>query len=48
MVYCIGETVLDIIFRDDQVIAAKPGGSMLNTAVSLGRSGIPVEFISEI
>ena len=48
MVYCIGETVLDIIFRDDQVVAAKPGGSMLNTAVSLGRSGIPVEFISEI
>jgi len=48
MVYCIGETVLDIIFNGDQVIAAKPGGSMLNTAVSLGRAGIPVEFISEI
>ena len=48
MVYCIGETVLDVIFRNDQVIAAKPGGSMLNTAVSLGRAGIPVEFISEI
>lgn len=29
-------------------MAAKPGGSMLNTAVSLGRSGIHVEFISEI
>lgn len=48
MVYCIGETVLDVIFRNDEVVAARPGGSMLNTAVSLGRAGIPVEFISEI
>jgi fructokinase len=47
-VYCIGETVLDIIFSNDQPVAAKPGGSMLNTAVSLGRAGIRVEFISEI
>jgi fructokinase len=47
-VYCIGETVLDIIFNNDQPVAAKPGGSMLNTAVSLGRAGIRVEFISEI
>ncbi len=46
-VFCIGETVLDIIFRDNCPIAAKPGGSMLNTAVSLGRSGIPVHFISD-
>jgi fructokinase len=29
-------------------VAANPGGSMLNTAVSLGRAGIHVEFISEI
>lgn len=47
MIYCIGETVLDIIFRDGQPIAAKPGGSMLNTAVSLGRAGISVEYISD-
>jgi fructokinase len=46
-VFCIGETVLDIIFRDDQPIAATPGGSMLNSAVSLGRAGIPVYFISD-
>jgi len=47
-VYCIGETVLDIIFRNDIPVAAKPGGSMLNTAISLGRCGIKVEFISDI
>jgi fructokinase len=46
-VFCIGETVLDIIFRDNLPISAKPGGSMLNTAVSLGRTGIPVHFISD-
>jgi len=46
-VYCIGETVLDIIFREDNPIAAKPGGSMLNTAVSLGRTGLRPVFISD-
>lgn len=46
-VYAIGETVLDIIFRDGKVVSAIPGGSMLNTAVSLGRTGARVEFISD-
>lgn len=46
-IYCIGETVLDIIFKDSQVVTARPGGSMLNSAVSLGRCGIPVNFISD-
>ena len=47
-VFCIGETVLDIIFRAGQPIAAKPGGSMLNSAVSLGRTGVPVAFIGSV
>ncbi|MBN1187584.1 MAG: carbohydrate kinase [Bacteroidales bacterium] len=46
-IYAIGETVLDIIFKNDQPIAAKPGGSMLNTCVSLGRTHAPIHFISE-
>jgi fructokinase len=46
-VYCIGETVLDIIFKDGKLLAARPGGSMLNSAVSLGRSGTQVHFISD-
>ena len=33
----IGETVLDIIFRDDQPTAAIPGGSTFNAMISLGR-----------
>ena len=43
----IGETVLDIIFRGDQPVKATPGGSTYNTMISLGRAGIPSEFISE-
>jgi len=46
-IYCIGETVLDIIFRNENPIAAKPGGSMLNAAVSLGRMGLLPVFISD-
>ena len=43
----IGETVLDIIFKNDQPIGAVPGGSVFNALISLGRSGIPASFISE-
>ncbi|MDP4207794.1 MAG: PfkB family carbohydrate kinase [Bacteroidota bacterium] len=46
-IYTIGETVLDIVFKNGQPVASKAGGSMLNTAVSLGRLGLPVHFISE-
>jgi len=46
-IYGIGETVLDIIFKDNQPQAAKAGGSVLNSAVSMGRMGLPVSFISE-
>lgn len=43
----IGETVLDIIFKNEQPIAAVPGGSVFNGLISLGRSGINTTFISE-
>jgi fructokinase len=47
-VFCIGETVFDIIFKDEKPLSAKAGGAMLNTSVSLGRLGLHVSFISEI
>ncbi|WP_185969070.1 carbohydrate kinase [Carboxylicivirga sp. M1479] len=47
-IFGIGETVLDIIFKDYQPIASKAGGSALNTMVSLARVDIPVNFITEI
>ncbi len=46
-IYGIGETVYDIIFKDGTPRAARPGGSILNCLVSLGRTGMPVSFLSE-
>lgn len=43
----IGETVLDIIFKNNQPIGAVPGGSVFNGIISLGRAGVPASFISE-
>lgn len=47
MVYAIGECLLDIVFREENPVWSCPGGSLLNSAVSLGRSGVPVAMISE-
>jgi fructokinase len=46
-IYAIGESLLDIIFRNGQPQAANAGGSMLNSVVSMGRLSLPVSFISE-
>ena len=43
----IGETVLDIIFKNNQPQRAVPGGSAFNAIISLGRAGVPAYFISE-
>jgi len=47
-IFTIGETVYDIIFKNNKQVSAKPGGAMLNSAVSLGRLGLSISFISEI
>jgi len=46
-IYGIGEALFDIIFKDSKPQAAKAGGSVLNSVVSIGRVGLPVYFISE-
>ena len=43
----IGETVLDILFKDDQPQKAVPGGSTFNSIVSLGRAGVPCAMLTE-
>jgi len=49
----IGETVLDIIFRNDQPQAAVPGGSTFNALISLGRTvpkqypDVPIVMVTE-
>lgn len=44
----IGETILDILFKDKQPVTAIPGGSVFNGIISLGRMNVPTCFISEI
>jgi fructokinase len=46
-IYAIGEIVFDIIFHDSQPQQANAGGSMLNSAISLSRTGLAVSFIGE-
>ena len=44
----IGETVWDILFKDDQPQKAVPGGSTFNSIVSLGRAGVPCVMVTEV
>ncbi len=43
----IGETIMDIIFKNGQPTTAVPGGSVFNSVITLGRLGQTVTFISE-
>lgn len=44
----IGETVLDIIFKNGNPTSALPGGSVFNAIVSLGRCGVEATMITEL
>ncbi len=44
----IGETVLDILFKDDQPLKAVPGGSTFNSIVSLGRAGMNCAMVTDV
>ena len=44
----IGETVFDILFKNNQPVKAVPGGSVYNSIISLGRVGADATFISEV
>ncbi len=43
----IGETVLDIVIKDGNPLVANPGGSVLNSIISLSRLGADTRFITE-
>ena len=47
-VFGIGETVFDILFKNNTPVKAVPGGSVYNCIISLGRCGVQAEFISEV
>jgi len=44
----IGETVFDILFKNDQPQKAVPGGSTFNSIVSLGRAGMNCVMVTEV
>ena len=44
----IGETVLDILFKNDQPLKAVPGGSTFNSIVSLGRAGVNCAMVTDV
>ena len=44
----IGETIFDIIFKNNVPTCAVPGGSTFNSMITLGRMGVPVHFITEV
>ncbi|MBR3564995.1 MAG: carbohydrate kinase [Paludibacteraceae bacterium] len=44
----IGETVLDIIFKNDEPQTAIPGGSTFNSIISLGKAGAQCIMVTEI
>jgi fructokinase len=46
-VFALGETLLDIIFKNEQPVKAVTGGSMVNASISLGRAGININLLSE-
>lgn len=44
----IGETILDIVFKNGQPNKAVPGGSVFNGLISLGRARVDATLISEV
>lgn len=46
--FTIGESLLDIIFKDNQPIKALAGGSILNASISLRALNIPVSYITQL
>lgn len=46
-IIAFGETLLDIVHDGKQVLGTFPGGSILNSAVSIARCGLPVELMTE-
>ncbi len=46
-IYCIGESIYDILLKNGKPVDAKVGGAMVNTAVSLGKIGLDVHLVGD-
>lgn len=47
-VFGLGETVLDVIFKEGQAVTSRPGGPAVNGLISLARAGHETSLISEL
>ena len=47
-IYGLGETLVDVIFKDGKPVSANPGGSVFNALVSLSRLGSETYLITDI
>ncbi len=45
-IIAVGETTYDIFFREGKPVGSAVGGSQLNSAVTLGRCGLPIMLVS--
>lgn len=48
MIYTLGESLLDVIIENPDMVSSRPGGAMLNVALSLARSNTAVSLITEL
>lgn len=48
MIYTLGESLLDVIIENPDKVNTRPGGAMLNVAVSLARTKTAVSLITEL
>ncbi|MEM9715772.1 MAG: carbohydrate kinase [Pseudomonadota bacterium] len=48
MILCCGEALIDMIPNEDGAFVPHAGGSVFNTAIGLGRQGIPVGLLSGV
>ena len=48
MVYTFGETIFDILYKDNIPVKSLVGGSLLNTSINLARRNILVSFCTEL
>ena len=50
MILCCGETLIDMLPRTspegEEAFAPHPGGAVFNTAIALGRLGVPVGLLT--
>ncbi|GHV42724.1 ribokinase [Spirochaetia bacterium] len=47
MIICCGEALIDMVRRDGAFLPL-PGGSPYNTAIAIGRLGVPVKFLGRL